>query len=298
MKIKIRETKRNIMLGLELFNMYVVGKFFPTLAFKMSYYHHRHKFPDLNNPKDLSEIWYKKTKDGYYLNYFELADKFKVREHIINKGYGEILTPLIAHYYKSDDVDFESLPNRFALKMNFGAGMNIICQDKSRLDIVDSRRKLSSWFKVNNYNPTEKHYSLIEKCAVCEEFIDDGNGGFPIDYKFMCINGKVACILACSGRENGHANYLPYSLDWEPLYDYYDNYDKSVSPLRKPNNLNEMIECAEKLSEGIDLVRVDLYSNNERIWFGEITLTPAGCVFHRWSQKALNELGAIYLNGI
>lgn len=282
------------MLGLELINMYVLGKFFPTLAFKMSYLHHRHKFPDLKNPKDLSEIWYKKTKDGYYLKHFELADKFKVREHIIQKGYGDTLTPLIAHYYNVDDINFEGLPNRFALKMNFGAGMNIICQDKQRLDIEKAQRDLSSWFKVDNYNPTEKHYSLIKKCAVCEEFIDDGNGGFPIDYKFMCINGKVACILACSGRENGHADYLPYSLDWEPLYEYYDEYDKSAPLVRKPDNLSDMIECAEKLSEGIDLVRVDLYSNNKHIWFGEITLTPAGCVFHRWSQKALDELGALY----
>lgn len=57
-----------------------------------------------------------------------------------------------------------------------------------------------------------------------------------------------------------------------------------------------MIKCAEVLAGYIDLVRIDLYSNSKRMWFGEITLTPAGCVFHRWSQQALNELGAIYLN--
>ena len=57
-----------------------------------------------------------------------------------------------------------------------------------------------------------------------------------------------------------------------------------------------MISTAERLADGIDLVRVDLYSNGSRIWFGEMTLTPAGCIFHRWTQKALDDMGDIYLN--
>lgn len=56
-----------------------------------------------------------------------------------------------------------------------------------------------------------------------------------------------------------------------------------------------MIKCAESLASDIDLVRIDLYSNGSRIWFGEITLTPAGCIFHRWSNKALDKMGALYL---
>lgn len=27
---------------------------------------------------------------------------------------------------------------------------------------------------------------------------------------------------------------------------------------------------------------------------GEITLTPAGCIFHKWTQKALDEMGRFY----
>ena len=179
--------------------------------------------------------------------------------------------------------------------MNFGAGMNIICLDKSKLEINKCKQLLKEWFKVKDYSFTEQHYSKIEKCAVCEEFIDDGNGGFPIDYKFMCIHGKIVCVLACSGREKGHADYLPYSLDWQPMYDYYKEFDRTVPLVSRPHNLDKMIECAESLAEGIDLVRIDLYSNGSRIWFGEITLTPAGCIFHRWSNRALDEMGALYL---
>ena len=135
---------------------------------------------------------------------------------------------------------------------------------------------------------------MIPKKFICEEFIDDGSGGFPVDYKFMCINGKVHCILGVSGREQGHGAYLPYSIDWKPMREYYRGNSTANETLSRPANLEEMIKTAEKLAEGIDLVRVDLYSNGSRIWFGEMTLTPSGCIFHRWTQKALDEMGSIY----
>lgn len=277
-------------------NSVVTAKLFPSLSYRISYLHNHHKWANLKHPHNLSEIWYKKAVEGYYLQYYLLSDKFEVRKYVINKGYEGILTPLVNHYYSVDAINFDELPSRFALKMNFGAGMNLICQDKHTFDRKEAVKKLIKWFQIKDYSFTEKHYSLIRKCAVCEEFIDDGCGGFPIDYKFMCINGRVHCILACSGRENGHADYMPYSLDWKPMFEYYKEVPCRYIPLPAPANLAEMIKLAEDLAGDIDLVRVDLYSNGLRIWFGEITLTPAGCIFHRWSNKALDKMGAIYLN--
>ena len=42
-----------------------------------------------------------------------------------------------------------------------------------------------------------------------------------------------------------------------------------------PNNLDEMIAIAEKLSRGLKFLRVDLYNVNGRIYFGELTFYPA-----------------------
>ena len=42
----------------------------------------------------------------------------------------------------------------------------------------------------------------------------------------------------------------------------------------KPHNLDELIRIAEELSKGIKLVRVDLYTSNDKIYFGEFTLSP------------------------
>lgn len=264
------------------------------MSFVVSYLHNRHKLPNLRHPKDLSEIWIKRVLDGKITNLAYLADKYAVREYVTEKGLETILTPLIAVYESAEDIDFDKLPDRFALKANFGAGMNIICTDKSKLNFEQCREKVRMWLRLKTYSVSERHYNLIPKKIVCEEFIDDGSGGFPVDYKFMCFHGRVQCILGVGGREAGHGSYLPYTPDWKPIPEYYRGCSTAHKPLPRPENLEEMIKTAEKLSEGIDLVRVDLYSNGSRIWFGEMTLTPAGCIFHRWTQKALDELGRKY----
>lgn len=265
------------------------------MSFVLSYLHNRKRFPNLKNPKDLSEIWIKRVLDGEVNKIAYLADKYAVRGFVKNKGLEHILTPILGVYEKSSEIDFDALPNRFALKANFGAGRNIICLNKAELDVQGCKNKIDKWLGPASYSVSERHYDLIPHKFVCEEFIDDGTGGFPVDYKFLCIGGKVQCILACSGRQKGHADYLPYSVNWEPMFHYYRKINKGVGLLEKPKNLSDMIMTAERLADDINLVRVDLYSNGNRIWFGEMTLTPAGCIFHRWSDQALSELGQTYL---
>ncbi len=267
-------------------------------AFMLSYFHNRHHLPNLKNPKDLSEIWIKRVLDGKVDKLSCLADKYEVRKYVTDKGLGSILTPLIAVYNSADEIDFEVLPQRFALKANFGAGRNIICTNKSILNEEECRKKVREWLKPGEYSLAERHYNLIPKKFICEEFIDDGTGGFPVDYKFMCIHGKVYCILGVNGRAKGHGSYLPYSIDWKPIPEYYRGNSTASETLPRPTNLSEMIDTAEKLANGIDLVRVDLYSNGSIIWFGEMTLTPAGCIFHRWTQKALDDMGKAYRNNL
>lgn len=265
------------------------------ISFMISYLHNRGRFPNLKHPKNLSEIWIKKVLDGEYNAIYYLADKYAVRDYVKERGLEHLLTSLYKVYEKSGDIVLSELPNSFALKANFGCGMNIICTDKTQLSEDGVRKTVDKWLAPIHYRESERHYELIPRKVICESFIDDGTGGLPADYKFLCINGKAHCILGVTGREDGHGEYLPYTTDWKPLERYFKNCPSLPHMIPKPANLDEMINVAERLAEGIDLVRVDLYSNGERIWFGEMTLTPAGCIFHKWSMAALNEMGEIYL---
>ena len=267
-------------------------------SFVISYINHRRRMPNLENPKNLSEILIRRVLDGDIDKIYYLADKYLMRDYIKAKGYGQYLPNLIGVYDKAEEIDFERLPERFALKMNFGAGMNIICTDKSKMDFEATKRQLNNWLMGNSiYSYAETHYNLIQRKIVCEEFIDDGKGGFPLDYKFMCVKGEPMCCLICMDRNNSQKRYLPYNLDWKYLKDW-DNQgaaelSEQSSP-SKPGNFKEMISIAKTLSRDIPFVRVDLYSDGKRIWIGELTLTPDGCILHRWTMKALNVMGDYY----
>lgn len=269
------------------------AKFSPTLFFQIAYFHNRKRFLNLSSPRDISEILIKQVVDGSVNNIYYLADKYKVRQFITSKGYDNLLTPLIGIYKSPEEIDFSSLPQQFAMKMNFGAGMNIICKNKDILDKKDTIEKLKKWLNIGTYSNAERHYNLIERRIIVEEFIDDGNGGFPTDYKFMCIHGKVFCILACHERETGKTSYIPLDTKWNYLKDY-DRHHRASHFVPKPKNLLEMIKIAEDLSKGFGVIRVDLFTNGNKIWFGEMTLTPSGCILHGWTQKAIDEMGKFY----
>lgn len=267
----------------------IVARLNPRIYFTLSYLHNHKRFPNFSNPKDISEIWINRLLRGDFSKIYYLADKYRVRDFIKEKGKDYLLTPLLGVYSNAEEIDFSNLPIRFALKLNSFAGKNYICTDKNKIDTNKVRKIVSSWLDAKITSQAERHYNLIEQKIICEAFIDDGSGHFPTDYKFICLHGKVVCVLACSERETGHARYSPFTPEWEALPEYRK--DGHFDYIDKPQNLIEMIAEAEELSEDFELMRVDLYSNGETIWFGEMTLTPAGCMFHNWSNLALDELG-------
>lgn len=58
------------------------------------------------------------------------ADKYAVREYVSSCGLGEILNELYGVYDRVEDINWEDLPDKFALKWNNGCGFNIFCHDK------------------------------------------------------------------------------------------------------------------------------------------------------------------------
>lgn len=282
-------------MNLRLFVAHKMAFLSPSLFFRISYFHNRGKWLNLNSPSDLSALWIKKVLDGEIKKYAYLADKYTVREYVKTRVGESILAHLIGVWDDANTINWQQLPNKFALKMNYGAGMNIICTDKQKLDIKSVTYKLNNWLHSSKkYSYSEMHYNLIPRKIVCEEFIADENGLFPTDYKFLCIKGEPFCILACSERDTGNAKFTMYSPDWKWLPDYQNEPLRQQKQVNKPPHLDEMLKIAKKLSIGLELVRVDLYDTTDGVLFGEMTLTPAGCIFHTWTQKALDEAAQYY----
>ena len=231
---------------------------------------------DLEHPKTYNEKlqWLKLyDRKPEYVIY---ADKYKVREYIRGTIGEKYLIPLIGMYKNAKDIPWMQLPTRFVLKCNHASGTNIICKDKSKLNIKKKKKALNKWLKKNAYwGAREWCYKDIEPCIVCEEFIETQDGNTPDDYKFMCFNGIPRLIQVHHDRYGNHTlDY--YTPEWKRASLKRIDANTSAKSIPKPENLKEMLSVASILSKDMYYARIDLYNVDGKVYFGEITMYPTG----------------------
>ena len=155
----------------------------------------------------------------------------------------------------------------------------IVNEDEEYVYLCDGKIRTLEKLKKKNYalNWLEYHYKYIKPVIMCEEFLDEGTGNRPIDYKFMCFNGKVEYLFLDVGvidnQSGGHAHEYYrniYSKEFE-LLDVIETRSNTPYEIKKPKNYDKMVSIAEKLSAGLKHVRVDLYNVDGKIYFGEMT---------------------------
>ena len=120
------------------------------------------------------------------------ADKYAVRSYVAERAGPQIL-PEIYHVTSTPaDIPFDKLPDRFVVKPTHGAGWVRLVWDKSRLNVPDLIEECEGWLSQNFYEKCrERIYKDIPRRILVEEFIDDGRGGAPVDYKFLVFRGRV-----------------------------------------------------------------------------------------------------------
>ncbi|MCH5227131.1 MAG: hypothetical protein J1F16_04860 [Muribaculaceae bacterium] len=255
------------------------------------------RYPNLKNPSDINEKLMWQEHFGDTAIWTQLSDKYEVRKYVESKELKDILVPLYGIYDSFSDIDFSKLPSQFVIKATNGCGMTVIVKDKSSLDLSRLKHTIDSWQKTPfGLANGESHYLSIKPRIIIEKLLAPERQTLPCDYKFYCFNGKVdGCILTSERnieKEKYKLNFIdPFT--WTDIPDSVcppELMEKDISRFR-PSNINEMIEVAEQLSQGIPFVRVDLYNVDGKIYFGELTFTPSGCRKADMPRKKLKELG-------
>ncbi|MBR8823455.1 hypothetical protein IX293_001725 [Fusobacterium necrophorum] len=253
----------------------------PKLGIMIIYRAIMGEFPRLKKPIFFNEkIQWLKLNEYSKEIYSICTDKYLVRNYVNSKQCSFLLNELLFFYKKPEDIEFERFPKKFAIKLNHGCGYNIICKDKREINSKIIIDQLNKWLKEK----PEKIYGepqgkIKEKYILIEKYLGSKEGKLPKDYKFFCFNGRVKYIMYCDERETGKTKFYFFNPLWEMLNFtkeaklYIENESTSIM---KPNELNRMIEYAEKLSEDFYFVRVDFYYVEEKILFGELTFSPAG----------------------
>ena len=228
---------------------------------------------NLDNPRSFNEKlnWMKLNDRNPYYN--KLVDKLEVKKIVADKIGEEYVIPLIASWDNADDIRLEDLPDEFVLKCNHDSGSVVICKDKSKFDFEASKDKLRKCLETNYfYYSREWVYKDVKPKIICEPYVEDFEDAELRDYKFFCFDGRVEFLYVATDRfkagEEVKFTFFDRDYNYLPIVHGHPN----ANPLpEKPSEYERMRDLAEKLSEGLKHVRVDMYEANGKIYFSEFT---------------------------
>lgn len=225
--------------------------------------------------------------------YTQMADKYGVREYIKSKIGEEYLVPIYGCWDSVEEIPFDDLPDKFVLKCTHDSGSVILCQDKKNFDINVAKKKLNKRLKKNPYWwAREWPYKNIKPRIIAEHFLKDGDNEFLPVYKFFCFNGEPRIIQQIQNDKQPNEMIDYYDTNWNRI-NMMQRFPNSEVPIKKPDNLEEMVSIARKLAQNTCFLRIDLYTINGKVVFSEHTFyTDAGySIFEPESEHWDERLG-------
>ncbi|MEL6666404.1 MAG: ATP-grasp fold amidoligase family protein [Pseudomonadota bacterium] len=238
------------------------------------FYDRNNRAPDLDRPKGLSEkINYMRLRGATSLQ-TQCADKIRVRSYAKETIGERYLNKAILCTYDLADINPNMIKEeRFVLKTNHDQGGVILCRDRSSFDWLGAQMFLAEHLSYNHWHRHhEPAYRDIKPGILVEEFLGD-QLKTPKEYKLFCFHGQPAFIMAM-GQQNGARTKTLYDLNWRRLPFKRFDFETSEKELPRPAHLHEMLNISGRLSKPFKFCRVDLYSFNGALRFGELTFTP------------------------
>ena len=200
------------------------------------------------------------------------VDKIQAKLIVKQTGVDCQVAKVIRILLDPDDFEEEDIDSRHMVKAAHGCGWNIIMTAETTVSAV--RKSLNEWNKPYNWTG-EKQYNFIKPRFFIEEKID--GAGVALVYMIRCIHGNPITIGVKSPLSDAQNSY---DIEWNPIFPVN-------LQVEKPKRLDDMLRVATCLSAPFEFVRIDLYYENDVIYFSEYTFTPSGG--HRVFPMALEK---------
>lgn len=245
----------------------------PThIAVRLHYAIHHKRFPNTRNPARFSEkIIFRKLFDRDQ-TLADRVDKIAVKAFVSNKIGAEYVTPTIWSGQSLPERSKRTWPIPYVMKSNNGSSTNYFVRSDEDVHWDHIERLCNKLLSATHASWTgEWLYTKIQPKLLVEPFISLASN-LPLDYKLFVFGGRVEYIEVDTDRENDHKRTF-FDRTWtrQEFSLGYKRDDRDIPP---PTSLTEMIEAAEKLSDGIPFVRIDFYEIDGRPVFGEMTFYP------------------------
>lgn len=263
----------------------------PTLYLRLVYYRITGCLLHLNKPNTFNEkIQWLKIYD-YPTNklVIKCTDKYRINDYLKDKELESINAKLLGCWKSFDEINFESLPNKFLLKTNNASGTNFFCEDKNKIEVDSLKTKFNEWLK-NDYGDfsLERHYSKIIPKIIAEEYLEFSDEN--LEYNFYCFNGiiRFCKVVSFDDKEIKSGKGRCYDTNWYELPFDYD--EKKLVKVNRPPQYDYMLEVCEKIAQDFDFVRIDFFQCIDKVVLGELTFSPGSgfaTTFNKFAQEKM-----------
>lgn len=214
--------------------------------------------------------------------YTMMVDKYAVKDYVAKIIGKEYIIPTLGVWDKPEDIDWDALPDQFVLKTTHGGGGGgvAICKDKATFNKATAIAKLKESLTSDIYSGLrEWPYKNVPKRIIAEKYMAPEKTVAPKDlpdYKFFCFNGEPKYCQVIRDRHTKETIDF-YDMKWnhQEFVGLNPVAHNGLTPVARPENLDEMKDICRKLSKSEPFVRVDLYVIDDKKYFGELTFYPA-----------------------
>lgn len=198
-----------------------------------------------------------------------VADKELVKLYVRAVVGDEYNVPTLAVLRNAAEIDEAEFPPACAVKPTHASGEVIIRRDGEKID----RDRIKRWLAWDYYRTDRAlEYKYLDPKAIVEPLLY-GKSNIE-DYKIFCYQGEPKLIQVDIDRYIAHTRRF-FDTDWNDL-DFSIIYPKSDVRIERPENLSDMLWVVSRLSSAFSFIRVDLYSDGNTIYVGEITNCSEG----------------------
>jgi hypothetical protein len=238
--------------------------------------------PDIAAPRTFNEkIQWRKLHDRNP-DFPVIANKHLCRAYVADRlgqaAAEKLLVPVLQHCRTAEEIDFDALPEAYALKATHGSGMNLIVTRRDEVDRDEIRRTCRRWLRTP-FKPWSQQwfYNVTPRSLIVEPLLCAPDGTLD-EISAYVFNGKARFLryFRTVDFADGKRGRAAVSLwpDGRPAGFENPNRPALENP-QIPPYLPELVAAAEQVARDLDFVRVDFYCLPDRFWLGELTLTPA-----------------------
>lgn len=247
---------------------------------------------DFDSPVSLTEKinWLKLNYRNTLIT--RCCDKYAVKDFIRERLGDSYSADTYKAWQSAEEIDFDSLPDSFVMKVNWSSGYNIFVSDKKSLkkwELELIRAQVSVWMQESAnsyYDSFNWGYKDVKPVVYAEEFLP--HEFVSREYKVFCFNGNPEFTLIELEPNSQKPGRVCVNNDGERLPFCFGK-KAEAKEYSLPGNFGTLLELSKNLASGFPFVRVDFMSDNSRIIIGEMTFYSGGgfskIIPEEWDSK-------------